>query len=156
MEDAIRGDGSACGGRKYILAVALFFLLYQNSYRIRSNGDGAVGIFRFQGRLYDLAVDPRHLAADADNQLLLLGKSQRGGYDLASKRMVADYYSKLMAGYVKSTVRIDDNYDAIQNHVNGMSITKGKAGLPPKYTFLNSKFPRLATSFFAQNGAFLA
>lgn len=28
MEDAVRGDGATCGRRKYIFAVALFFLLY--------------------------------------------------------------------------------------------------------------------------------
>ncbi len=49
------------------------------------------------------------------------------GQALASKRMVADYYSKLMADYAKSTVRIDDNYNAIQTHVNGMTITEAKA-----------------------------
>ena len=49
------------------------------------------------------------------------------GKALASKRMVADYYSKNMAEKAGSTVRIDDNFTAIQNHVNGMTIAEAKA-----------------------------
>lgn len=49
------------------------------------------------------------------------------GQALASKRTVADYYSQLMADHAKATVRIDDNYTAIQNHVNGMTIAQAKA-----------------------------
>ena len=49
------------------------------------------------------------------------------GQALASKRTVADYYSQLMADHAKATVRIDDNYTAIQNHVNGMTIAEAKA-----------------------------
>ena len=41
---------------------------------------------------------------------------------LMSKRFNADYYSKMMAEKAGSTVSLDANYDAIQNHVNGMSI----------------------------------
>ena len=54
-----------------------------------------------------------------------------GGYAegqvLLSKRVEADYYSELMADHAGSTVRIDDNYDAIQAAVNGMSIDDAKA-----------------------------
>ncbi len=49
------------------------------------------------------------------------------GKALASKRTVADYYSKNMAEKAGSTVRIDDNFDAIQNHVNGMTIAEAEA-----------------------------
>ena len=49
------------------------------------------------------------------------------GKALASKRMVADYYSQNMAEKAGSTVRIDDNFTAIQNHVNGMTIAEAKA-----------------------------
>lgn len=41
---------------------------------------------------------------------------------LASKRASADYYSKLMTDHAKATTRIDDNYDAIQKAVDGMTI----------------------------------
>lgn len=44
------------------------------------------------------------------------------GQVLASKRMNAEYYSNLMKEIAGSTVSIDKNYDAIQNHLNGMSI----------------------------------
>lgn len=49
------------------------------------------------------------------------------GKALASKRMVADYYSQNMAEKAGSTVRIDDNFTAIQNHVNGMTVAEAKA-----------------------------
>lgn len=41
---------------------------------------------------------------------------------LCSKRENAAYYSKLMAEKGGSTVAIDANYDAIQDHINGMPI----------------------------------
>lgn len=44
------------------------------------------------------------------------------GKVLFSKRENAAYYSKNMAEKAGSTVALDANYDAIQNHVNGMSI----------------------------------
>ncbi len=44
-----------------------------------------------------------------------------------SKRVNADYYSKMMAEKAGSTVSLDANYDAIQNHVNGMSIADAEA-----------------------------
>lgn len=46
---------------------------------------------------------------------------------LFSKRVNADYYSELMASHAGSTVRLDENYNAIQNHVNGMSIADATA-----------------------------
>lgn len=49
------------------------------------------------------------------------------GQVLLSKRMEADYYSELMADHAGSTVRIDDNYNAIQAAVNGMTIDEAKA-----------------------------
>ena len=39
----------------------------------------------------------------------------------------SDYYSKMMAEKAGSTVSLDANYDAIQNHVNGMSIADAEA-----------------------------
>lgn len=44
------------------------------------------------------------------------------GKVLISKRVNADYYSKLMTEKGGATVAIDANYDAIQNHINGMAI----------------------------------
>ena len=49
------------------------------------------------------------------------------GKVLISKRMEADYYSALMAEHAGSTVRIDVNYDAIQAHVNGMTVVETEA-----------------------------
>lgn len=46
---------------------------------------------------------------------------------LCSKRENADYYSELMAKNGGSTVAIDANYDAIQDHINGMSIDDAAA-----------------------------
>lgn len=48
------------------------------------------------------------------------------GQVLISKRENADYYSKLMKDYANATVSIDGNYDAIQSHVDGMSIADAK------------------------------
>lgn len=45
------------------------------------------------------------------------------GQVLISKRMNAELYSKLMTDYAGATVTIDGNFDAIQSHVNGMSVT---------------------------------
>lgn len=50
------------------------------------------------------------------------GENITEGNLLCSKRENAEYYSKLMAEKGGSTVAIDANYDAIQNHINGMSI----------------------------------
>ena len=49
------------------------------------------------------------------------------GQVLLSKRMEADYYSAMMAEKAGSTVRIDENYNAIQAAVNGLSIDDAKA-----------------------------
>lgn len=43
------------------------------------------------------------------------------GKVLCSKRVNTEYYSKNMAEKGGSTVAIDANYDAIQNHINGMT-----------------------------------
>ena len=44
------------------------------------------------------------------------------GMVLCSKRENAEYYSSMMTKNAGSTVAIDANYNAIQNHINGMSI----------------------------------
>lgn len=49
------------------------------------------------------------------------------GNVLCSKRVNTAYYSKNMAEKGGATVAIDANYDAIQNHINGMSIADVKA-----------------------------
>ena len=56
-----------------------------------------------------------------------LGAGYAEGKVLMSKRVNADYYSKMMAEKAGSTVSLDANYDAIQNHVNGMSIADAEA-----------------------------
>lgn len=45
------------------------------------------------------------------------------GKVLISKRVNTNYYSKNMAEKGGSTVAIDANFDAIQNHINGMTIS---------------------------------
>ena len=55
------------------------------------------------------------------------GAGYAEGKVLMSKRANADYYSKMMAEKAGSTVSLDANYDAIQNHVNGMSIADAEA-----------------------------
>ena len=55
------------------------------------------------------------------------GAGYTEGKVLMSKRVNADYYSKMMAEKAGSTVSLDANYDAIQNHVNGMSIADAEA-----------------------------
>lgn len=49
------------------------------------------------------------------------------GNILCSKRANAAYYSKNMAEKGGSTIAIDANYNAIQNHINGMSIEDAEA-----------------------------
>ena len=46
---------------------------------------------------------------------------------LCSKRVNTEYYSKNMAEKGGSTIAIDANFDAIQNHINGMSLEELKA-----------------------------
>lgn len=50
------------------------------------------------------------------------GEGYAEGSVLCSKRENAGYYSKNMAEKGGSTIAIDKNYDAIQNHINGMGI----------------------------------
>ena len=54
------------------------------------------------------------------------GENVAEGRVLASKRVNTDYYSANMAKS-GSTVAIDANYDAIQNHINGMTIADAAA-----------------------------
>ena len=69
MQDAIWRDRPACGRWEYILAAAtnFFSLRFQNFYRVCWNGNAAVGVFRFQRRLYHSSVLPHDLPADVEN-----------------------------------------------------------------------------------------
>ncbi len=49
------------------------------------------------------------------------------GQVLVSKRVNTEIYSKMMTDYAGSTVAIDANYNAIQNHVDGMTIADAEA-----------------------------
>jgi uncharacterized protein with FMN-binding domain len=60
--------------------------------------------------------------SDAD-----FGENFAEGQVLASKRVNAEYYSSLMTDHAGATVAIDANYDAIQNHINGMTIAEANA-----------------------------
>ena len=67
---AVRGDRSTRRGGKHVLAATAFLsLLFQDSYRIRSQGDGAVGIFRFQRGFHHLAVDSGDLPLNPEGTL---------------------------------------------------------------------------------------
>lgn len=70
--------------------------------------------FRFAGSDADVVGVPN---SDAD-----FAASYAEGQVLFSKRVNADYYSRNMAEKAGSTVALNANYDAIQNHVNGMTI----------------------------------
>ncbi|MDD3252082.1 MAG: FMN-binding protein [Lachnospiraceae bacterium] len=50
------------------------------------------------------------------------GENVAEGNVLCSKRVNTEYYSKNMAEKGGSTIAIDKNFDAIQNHIDGMSI----------------------------------
>jgi len=68
IQHTVRGDWTSVGRREYILDFSAHFLslLFQNSYRICSDGHGTVGIFRFQWSFYDLTVDSGHLPLHSD------------------------------------------------------------------------------------------
>ena len=62
VEHTVRGHGAARWAREYPGACSdLLFLLIQNVYRILCQGQGAVGVFCFQGSLRHLAVDSCYL-----------------------------------------------------------------------------------------------
>ena len=96
--------GAAHGTKCFTLAAALtdgenIVLSYLDDLQFMSTADGVTGV-------------PN---SDAD-----FGADYAEGKVLASKRENAAYYSENMAK-AGSTVAIDANFDAIQNHVNGMS-----------------------------------
>lgn len=58
MQYAVRGDGTAIGGWEHPGATPHFSsLFFQNAYRIFCQGQGTVGVFRFQGSLHHFPVD---------------------------------------------------------------------------------------------------
>ena len=102
--------GAAHGTKCFTLAAALtdgenIVLSYLDDLQFMSTADGVTGV-------------PN---SDAD-----FGANVTEGKVLASKRENAAYYSENMAK-AGSTVAIDANFDAIQNHVNGMSIADTEA-----------------------------
>ena len=102
--------GAAHGTKCFTLAAALtdgenIVLSYLDDLQFMSTADGVTGV-------------PN---SDAD-----FGADYAEGKVLGSKRENAAYYSENMAK-AGSTVAIDANFDAIQNHVNGMSIADTEA-----------------------------
>ena len=55
------------------------------------------------------------------------GENYADGVVLCSKRVNTEYYSANMSSKGGATVTIDGNFDAIQNHLNGMSIADATA-----------------------------
>lgn len=73
--------------------------------------------------------DFQFISADADvtgvpNSNDKFGENVAEGSVLCSKRVNNDYYSKNMAEKGGSTVTIEKNFDAIQNHINGMKVSE--------------------------------
>lgn len=69
------------------------------------------------------------ISSDADvtgvpNSNDKFGDGYAEGNVLCSKRVNTDYYSKNMADKGGSTIAIDKNFDAIQNHINGMKVAE--------------------------------
>lgn len=103
--------GAPHGGQSFGVAAALtdgdtIVLSYVDEFQFLDAGEGIVGV-------------PNSTEGFAD------GYAE--GKVLCSKRTVADYYSTIMTNYAGSTVRIDDNYNAIQNHVNGMTVAEAES-----------------------------
>ena len=62
MQHAARGDRPAGGAGEHPRAASCFLsLCFQDVYRILCQRQGTVGVFRFQGCLHHLAVDPGDL-----------------------------------------------------------------------------------------------
>ncbi len=102
--------GSANGENCFTAAAALtrgeeILLSYVDEFQFLDAGKGVVGV-------------PN---SDSD-----LASGYAEGKVLCSKRMAADYYSAIMADYAGSTVSIDKNFDAIQEHVNGMTVVQAE------------------------------
>ena len=102
--------GAAHGTKCFTLASALtdgenIVLSYIDDLQFMSSDDGVVGVPNSDGGF---------------------GANVAEGKVLASKRVNNDYYSTNMAA-AGSTVSIAANFDAIQNHINGMSIADTEA-----------------------------
>lgn len=102
--------GAAHGTKCFTSAAALtdgetIILSYIDEFQFMDAGDGVTGV---------------------PNSDAGFGENIAEGRVLASKRVNADYYSANMAKS-GSTVAIDANYDAIQNHINGMTIADAAA-----------------------------
>lgn len=81
-------------------------LSYIDEFQFMGKDSGAVGVPN---------SDSDFAAGYADGQMLV------------SKRVNAKLYSQMMAEKAGATVAIDANFDAIQNHVDGMSIADAEA-----------------------------
>ena len=66
----VRGDGTAVGGREYILVVGLSLLLPQDFDCLGRDADRPVGVLGFQGCFYDLTVNSCHLPSHLDDAIL--------------------------------------------------------------------------------------
>ena len=61
---------ASCGRREHVWAVTAFLpLLLQNTYRIRRQRQGAVGVLRLQWGFDDLSIDPCDLPLDPEAAL---------------------------------------------------------------------------------------
>ena len=104
------GYGAAHGTKCFTLASALtdgerIVLSYLDDLQFMSSADGVTGVPNSDGGF---------------------GANVAEGKVLASKRVNSDYYSANMAK-AGSTVAIADNFDAIQNHLNGMTLADAEA-----------------------------
>ena len=103
---------SAANGENCFTAVAALtdgdtiVLSYIDEFQFMDAGEGIVGV---------------------PNSTEAFAEGYAEGKVLCSKRTITEVYSTMMANYAGSTVAIHDNFNAIQNHVNGMTVAEAQA-----------------------------
>lgn len=105
------GYGAAHGSMALTVAAALtdgnrIVLCYVDEYQFVDSSTGAQGVPSSDGEF---------------------GQNCAEGQTLTTKRTIAEGYSQLMAAHGGATISIDQNWNAIQNHVNGMTIADAKS-----------------------------
>lgn len=102
---------AAHGTKCFTTAAALtdgdrIVLSYIDDFQFLAEADGLTGVPNSDGKF---------------------GENAAEGKLLCSKRVNTAFYSKSMADKGGATIAIDKNYDAIQNHINGMSIADAES-----------------------------
>ena len=146
--DAVSG-ATLTGTAGYLSAIAQAAQAAQNTQAVAFTGDSsdlklnvayaaahgtkcfttAAALTDSENILLSYIDDFQFISADADvtgvpNSDADFGEGVAEGSVLCSKRVNTAYYSRNMAEKAGSTVAIDKNFDAIQNHINGMKIAE--------------------------------